>query len=129
MNIKTGDANLTSLWATDAVIANGIHYGTDIPLGAANRFLEGRTKIRFHITATFAGAGTTALVLYGGAAAAPTAVLKTIYTGTKAGLVIGADHELVLESHILPAFIRLGVNQSTLASVGGVKADVVPIKS
>ena len=129
MNINSGDALLTSLWPTDAVIANGIHYGTDIPLAAAGRFLEGRVKVRFRVTATFAGSGTTSLVLYGGAAANPTAVVKTIYTGSKAGLVIGADHELVLETHALPAFVRLGVNQSTLASVGGVKADLVPIVS
>jgi hypothetical protein len=129
MNINIGDALLTSVWPADAVIASGIVYGTDIPLGDPGRFLEGRVKVRFYITTTFVGAGDAALVLYGGAAAAPTAVLKTVATGLKIALIAGTTWELVLESHELKAFNRLGINNTGAASAGAFKADFVPIKS
>lgn len=128
MNINVGDALLTSLWATDTVTANGINYGSDIPLDSAGRFLEGRVKVRFQVTTAFTGAGDVSLVLYSGAAASPTAVNKTIYSGTKVALTVGT-YEIVLETHALSEFNRLGVNNSGAASTGAIKADFVPIAS
>lgn len=127
MNVQTGDALLTSIEYTDDVKADGTVYGKNLNMGAADRFLEGRMKVRFHVNTTFAGSGDIELALFSGAATDPTTKVKSVFTGLKTDLTAGTIKELVLETHQLDKYVRLGVVNSGAASAGALRADLVPI--
>lgn len=129
MNIKTGDAKLVSLWETDAVIANGLTYGIDIPMDEAGRFLTGRIEIEFYIMTAFTGAGDVALSFHTGATASPTGGTKVVFTGLKTALTVGVSHKLVLNTHEMDKFVRLSVNNTGAASTGALRARLNTIKS
>jgi len=129
MNLVTGDALLTSIWDTDNIRGNGTVYGADIALGAAARFLEGRLKIRFRASTAFTGSGNLEIALYSGSTANPTTKVRTVWLGLKTAMTAGKTVDVVLGTHELDKYVRIGVINTGASSTGAGKADIVPIAS
>ncbi len=129
MNLVTGDALLTSIWPTDDIKGNGTVYGADIPLDAADRFLEGQVKVRFNATAAFTGSGDLEIALYSGASANPTTKIRTVWVGLKTAMTKGKTVDVVLGTHELDKYVRIGVINTGASSTGAGKADLVPMRS
>ena len=129
MNVNSGDALLTSIWDTDDVKTDGTVYGADLDLGAADRVLEGRLKVRFHASEAFTGSGNLEIALYSGASASPTTKIRTVWVGLKTAMTLGKTVDVVLGTHELDRYVRIGVINSGASTTGAGKGDLVPIAS
>jgi len=128
MNIKLGDSLLRSIKVTTTVKGNGNNYGDTIDLEASGLALAGRIKARFYCTEDFASSANTAtLRVYSGSSTAPTAIIAESLDRTHSSLDAGVWIEIVLDTHDLDRYVRLGIVNSSASATGKGWGDINPI--